>query len=234
MRRPARGDEVVRGVEVFRLAGRAVHLHEADLDFLVPRHLLPSIRTERRRNEIRIPDRDVEQRALAGRLKMRDGRLVEMSGVVQLVAAVFVRPALRTEARRGVRRIDRARRHQVSILLLRLGDQLDQRVHTRRKIRVGHERQRVRRRLDDLVDVRVVEAAAFVLARLLPCRLFEVRDAAGRVVLLQNVGNRDRAVDLDLRRPELVVDRHGRRRHRANRVVVRRCGRCRSQRGKNC
>ncbi len=218
---------------VLSIAGRAVHLHEADLDLLVSRHVLSALRTERRRDEIGVLDCDVEEGALAGGLKVRDRRFVQMTGVVQLVAAVLVRPTLGAEARRRMRRINRARRHQVAILLLRSRDQLDQRVETRRETRIRHERQRVRCGLNDLVDVGVVEPPPFVRSRLLPRRLLEIRDAAGRVVLLQDVRNRHRAVDRELRRPELIVDRHGRRRHRANGIVPRGLG-SRRQHGKNC
>jgi hypothetical protein len=175
----------------------------------------------------------VEQRPLARRFEVRDGGFVQMPGVVQLVAAVLVDPALGSDAGRRMLGIDRASREEIAVFLLRPGDELDQTIEAHAQLRVGHERERIRRGLDDLVNVGVVESAPFVRAALQVRGLLEIRDAAGVVVLFQDVRDGDRAIDLDLRLPEPIVDRHGRRRHRADRVVVRRRRRKRDSEGCN-
>jgi hypothetical protein len=58
---------------------------------------------------------------------VRDGRLVEVSEVVELVAVDLLEdPALLSRPRVRLLRVDRARRVQVSVGLLRGGDLLDQ------------------------------------------------------------------------------------------------------------
>jgi len=97
------------------------------------------------------------------------------------------RPSAPARRRRRVLRIDGARRKEVAVRLLRLGDQLNQLVEPGAQPRIGDQRQRVRRRLDDLEDVRVVEAAPFVRTALLARGLLEIGDAAGVVVLREDV-----------------------------------------------
>ena len=197
-------DEELRGVEIPAIAGDAEHLHQPDFDHLVPGNGVASGRAERRRDEVGVLDRDVEKRLLAGGLVVRHRGFIEVAGVVELVAAVLVHPALRSDAGGGVLRIDRARGEEIAVGLLRSGDQRDQVVDLLVERRIRLRLQRQRRGLDDLVDVGVVEAAPGIRARHLPRRLAEVVDAPGRLVLPHDVRDGHAPVDLELRRPEAV------------------------------
>ena len=87
--------------------------------------------------------------------------------------------------------------------------------------------QRVRRAFDHLVDVGVVERIRRVLVifeRLAAQRLGgadEVIDAAGLFILLEREGNGDRAIGLDARRPEAVVDVNGGERNGLDGIIAR-------------
>lgn len=199
-------EEELRLVQVLAIAGRARQLHEGELDFLVPGDVVPAGRSERATDEVGALDRDVEQRALAGRLEVRDRRLVQMALVVQLVAGVQPRPAFRSRARRRMRRIRGPRGVQISVGLLRRGDDRDQIVELLVERRVGGGDQRVRRGLDDLVDVGVVVPVALVRPVKRVRRLAEIVDAPGLVVLRKDVRDRDAAVHVHLRAPEAAGD----------------------------
>ena len=97
--------------------------------------------------------RDVEQRALAGGLIVRDRGFVQMPEVVQLVAVDLLEdPALRS--RPGVRRlrVDRACRVEIPVGLLRRGDLLDEAVDVGFQLGIGVDAQRVGRAFNHFVD----------------------------------------------------------------------------------
>jgi len=104
----------------------------------------------------------------------------------------------------------------------------DQRVDIGFELRIGMDAQRVRRPLYDLVHVGVVERVSGrlpVFQRLAAehgRRAFEQVHAAGPLALLKREWDRDRAIDLDLRRPEPVGQVHRGERHWLDRIVPRR------------
>ena len=86
-------EEELRLLEVLPVARRAVELDEADLDLLVARHRAAPLQIEHRADQVGVLDRHVQQRPLARGLEVRDGGLVEVAGVVELVALLLVDPA---------------------------------------------------------------------------------------------------------------------------------------------
>ncbi len=82
MRLAALGDEPVGGFQILLVAGRAIELHQRELDLLVTRHGVASVRAKRVADEIGVPDRYVEERPLAGRFKVRDTRFNQVAGVI--------------------------------------------------------------------------------------------------------------------------------------------------------
>ena len=138
-----------REVEVPPVVRRLIQAHQCELDLLVPGRVTPRGGAERLPNQVGVPDRDVHQRPLPGRCRVRDGRFVQMPEVVQLVAAgVLVDEPLRADAGRRLRRVDRPRRKHVTIRLLRRRDEIDQLVELLRERRIRMRYERVRGRFD--------------------------------------------------------------------------------------
>ena len=111
-----------------------------------------------------------------------------------------------------VRRIDRAGRVKISVLLLGRRNSLDQGIDVSVELRIGVNAQRVRRPLDHFVDVGIVERIPRRLRVLEPLTAQrpggadEVVDAAAQLALFEGKRNRLDAVGLDARRPEHVVE----------------------------
>ena len=100
--RPARVEQELGEVQVALVAGHAVELDQAHLGDLVPGPDRLLAGPEGAVEQVRGPQRDVEQRPLARRLVVGHRGLVEMAEVVQLVAvhllqlpALLPRPAVR-------------------------------------------------------------------------------------------------------------------------------------------
>ena len=195
-------DEVLRELEVLRISSRLVETAEADLDFLVSRSFaaLSLAEAERLRNEVGVPGRHVEKRALARHLVVRHGGLVEMAHVVQLACVAVSAERLRAHHRRLVPK--RAGGVEISVLLLRAGDLGDEVVEVAVELGIGMLRERVGRAFDDLEDVGVVPGHALEAALLAPRGPFEVRYAP-RLLALAEVGlDSHEPVRLDAREPE--------------------------------
>ena len=206
-------EEEARQVQVAPLAGGVGQLDQRQLHLLVAGHVVAGVGSEVGVDPVGETDRHVEERPVTGGAPVGHGRLDQVAGVVELVAAGGdVDPALGAEPRRRVLRVDRARRHQVPVRLLGRGDQADQVVHLRAErgglVPGRRLRQRVGGRLDRLVDVRVVEPPALIGGFRLPCqppgRPLEVGHPPGLPVLLEDVRDGDRAVPLQARAPEVV------------------------------
>ena len=214
--------------EVFLLAGDAVHLHQRHLGDLVARPRRALAGTEGVHQQIGGLRRDVEEVLLAGRLVVGGGRLEQVAEVVELVRVVaLVDPALLAGPAVRVHRIDRPRRVDVAVGLLRGGDLRDHPVNVGVELRIGLDVEDVGCAFDHLVEVGVVER---IRRRLLVVLLaaqrhrgaLEVVDASRLLALLERGRDRDLAVGLDARRPEDVVQLDGREGHRLDGVVVRR------------
>jgi hypothetical protein len=152
-----------------------------------------------------------------------------MAEVVELVAVVaFELPPFLPGPRMRAGGVDRACRVEVAVLLLGGGNRLDEAVDVLLEGRVGMHGEGVRRPLDHLVDVGVVEGIAGgsgVLERLAaqgPGGAEEVVDAARLLAHAEREGDGLGAIDLDSRGPELVGEVDGGEGHRLDRVVARR------------
>jgi len=108
---------------------------------------------------------------------------------------------------------------EITVGLLGRGDDGDEVVELLVERGIGMRQERVRRRLDDLVDVRVVVALSLVLAGDLVRGLEEVVDPARQLVLPHDVRDSDRAVDIEPRFPEAIGDPHVREGDGRDRVV---------------
>ena len=132
-----------------------------------------------------------EQCLLAGAEVVGDGGLEQVAEVVELVAVVaFEHPALGAGPAVRLLRVDRPRRVDVAVGLLRGGDLRDQAVDVGVELRIRVDVERVGRALDDLVDVGVVEriAGGAFFERLAAERLrgaLEVVDALRALALLE-------------------------------------------------
>ena len=222
-------DQELRQRQVVFLAGHAIHLHERHLGDLMAGPDRPLAGTERVHQQIGGLRRDVEEVLLARRLVVRRRGLEEVTEVVELVAVVaLVDPALLAGPAVRVLRIDRARRVDVAVGLLRRGDLGDHAVDVGVELRIGLHVEHVGRPFDHLVEVGVVERVGrrLLVVRLAAERLrgaLEVVDAPGLLALLEGGGNRHLAVRLDARRPEHVVQVDRRERHGLDGVVALLC-----------
>ena len=222
-----------------RVVGHAVEFDQAHLDNLVSGREPPFAIAKIVPEQFGIFQTHIEQRAFARRLEMRDARLVEMPRAVKFVAEFgVVVPALLPHpfvARRI--RVHRAERVEVAVRLLRRRNPRDPAVELLLERRVRLHAEHIRRALDRLVGVGVVERVdrrrldlEILLARRAPAhdlgREIEILQPARRLALLQRERHRDRPVDLLLRLPETAGDAHGGKRHGLIRVVG---GGCRSR-----
>ena len=200
--------EMRRELQPAFVSGLAVQLRQAHFDDLVPGGDARIVAAEVAVHELGRLYRHVKQRAVAGRLVIRRGTFVEVPQVVQLVAQVrIVQPALLVDplVRRRIR-VHRAERVQVAVGLLRRLNMLNDVLHLRLQLRVRVRLERIRRALQELVDVRVVErqrgrrpvlerrfSGGTPLHRL--GSQVEVLQTPRLQALLQREGDRDLAVD---------------------------------------
>ena len=224
--RPTLVEHELREREILLVAGHPVHLHEAHLGDLVPGPDRSLARTEGPGEQVSRADRDVEQRSLAGCLKVGNRGLEQMPEIVELVAVVaLVHPALLAGPGMRMLRVDRPRGVEVAVRFLRCRDFRDHSVDIAVELRIGLHAEHVRGAFDDLVEIGVVERIARRLhvVRLAAERLsraLEVVDATGQLALLKGRRNGHLPVGLDPRCPEDVGQAHRRERHRLDGVVV--------------
>ena len=233
--RPALVDQELRQGQVTLVAGDPVQADEPHLGHLVSRPDRRLAGSERAVEQVGAAHGHVEQRPLARGLVVRSRRLEQVSEVVQLVAVVALElpphlagPWMRCGG------VDRPRRIEIAVGFLGGRNGRDQLVDVGIELRVRVHAEGVRRAFDDLVQIRVVERVAW---------RFRVRRAARPSAPAPHAGScptrpvsshcckrgrdRGRPVGLDPWCPELVVQRHGRERHRLDGVVARRrCRRC--------
>jgi hypothetical protein len=137
---------------------------------------------------------DVEQRALARGLEVRDARLDEVARDIQLVAVAQVGPAVLRldELEVGV---------EVAVVALRLGDGGDEPVELGRERRVGMRGEPVARGLDPFGQIGILPEQAVELALLLARGDLEIVHAAAAL------GAEDAVVErLPLARDDGVAD----------------------------
>ena len=213
---PALGDEVRRQLAVALHAGGAGELHEGELDFLMPAVTgqLAGAQAKGAANQVGQPADHIEQRPLAGGGEMRDARLDEMPGNIQLVTVAEIGPAVLRldELEIGV---------EVAIAALRLRNGRDEPVELSVERRVGMRGQPIAGRLDPLRQIRVLPKQPMKLPRLLAGGDLQVVHATAplraRQAVVQRlplVGN-DRVPDqLRPTGEEAVVETHVRQRER--------------------
>ncbi len=148
--------------------------------------------TEHRIDEVGEARHDLEERPLAGDLEVRNRRLDQVTGAVELVALDELRPPL-LRFHQGEERV------YVSIFLLRLADDAHEGVDLLLELLVGVREEGVRRRLDPLADVAVLEHHPVDLA---------ARLAGGDAEVFNRVALGD-AGDVVVERAPLVGDRLG-------------------------
>jgi hypothetical protein len=158
-------------------------------------------------------------------LIVRRRRLEQVAEIVELVAVVaLVDPALLARPPVRALGVDRPRRVDVAVGLLSRGDLRDEAVDVGVQLGIGLHVQHVRRAFDDLVEVAVIERVGRRghVVRLAPQglrRALEIVHATRLVALLEGRRNRDRAVGLDPRRPEDVVQPDRGEGHRLDGIV---------------
>ncbi len=218
-------DEELRLLEVLGITRHAIELDQAYLDFLMSGNVyaLSLALTEHFAHEVGILDRHVEERAFARSTEMLDGSFVHVSDVVELMTAAQVRPAPLLAGILVLGVVDRTRRVEVAVLLLRRRDLGNQIVEVLVQLGVGMDCQCVGRPLDHLHDVGVVEEDPLEAAFLQPARHLEVGDATGFLALLEIVANGYLAIRLEPRRPERVVYLHVGKRHGLDGIIALRC-----------
>ena len=213
-------EKELRQLQVAAFAGRAIQLHQADLDLLVARHVANPAGPEHAVDQLRVADRHLQQGTLAGGLVMGHGRLVQVADVVELVVDLQVRPAREPlPLRIHPRGIDGAGGVEVAVLLLGPRDLGDEGVEIGVELGVGVAMQRIGGPLHHLEHVGVVEEDALVRPLHEPGGLGEVVDAAGLLALAEVVGNRYPAVGHDPGLPEAIVESHPREGNRRHWVV---------------
>ena len=218
--RPAAGVEEELGErEVLVVAGGAGELDEADLDLLVAGRVLQLVGAEDVVHQVGVLDRRVEQGAVAGRLPVGDGGLVEVAGIVKFVLMGDVGPAVALAAQnlRPAAVEGGAGGVEVAVVLLRGGDAFVELVAVVAQLRVRLVGQRVGGALDHLVDVAVVVERPAVGRPLHAGGGVEVFEAAGLVALLEGVADRV-AVGVQPRLPKPLADVDGGERHGRDRV----------------
>jgi len=199
-------EEEPRELEVLVAAGDVGELDQRQLDFLVSGHVVAFLGPEDAGDVVGELDRDVQQRLLAGGAIVSDGRLEEMPGAVQLVAGAAVRPP-------ALRLLERVVAVEVAVGLLGGGDPGDDLVDLPVEVRVAVGLEQVGSALQHLVDVGVVEVNALKAAFHEAAGLGEIAEAPGLPAPLEVVRDRPRAVRLDARGPEFVLDGHLGERH---------------------
>ena len=165
---PAALKQKPRKIKIFALAGDPVELNQRQLDLGMSRGDVELPRPPDRSHEVGAFDRHIEQRPFARRLIVRDGSLVQMPHIVQLVTVTVValQPPAVVHPLPGTRDAGRvvgmngARRVEISVRLLRRGDLGDQRVQVGIQRGIRRRGQTVSRAFDHLIDIRIVERGA--------------------------------------------------------------------------
>ena len=197
MRLPSpRVDEVLGQGKVPRLAGRPGELDQGQFDLLVP--AIPAPLTwpppEHRGDVVCLAGHDVEQTALAGRLKVGDGSFHQMPGAIHLVRVAQVGPALA--------RIDALEvTVDIPAWVLQPGVPGNDGVEIGLQRGIGMGRQRQAGRLDPFGVVGIPEMVRAVGHAEAPVQVQRV-EPAGLGQHLAHMRNRDIAVELKARRPE--------------------------------
>ena len=238
--------EEMRGeLQPARIAGLTVELRKAHFDDLVAGGNAGILAAEVLVQEFGGLHGHVEQRAVAGRLVIRRGALVEMPQVVRFMAQIRVfQPALPVDPvmRRGIR-VHGAEGIQITVRLLRRLHVLNDILHLLLQLGVRVRLERVGRALQKLINIRVVERERrerSVLERRF-ARGAAPHGLGGEVEILQSVGldallerkrDRDLAVDLLTFREQSRGEPDFRKRHGLDRIVrVRGKGRGGHERG---
>ena len=199
-------------VQVLLFSCHFEQLDQGQLDFLVPRHPVASLRAENGHHMVGETDGHVQQFPLAGRLVIGDGRLRHVTGTVHLVL-VHVLPTV-LQPGEGVIGI------QVSIGLLGGRELVDPLVTLGLQHRIRLDLQGISHALERLIHVGIVVENT----RMLPFpfrRVLEIPDPAGLVLdLVDAHGQGDILVDPEPGTPETIVDLHIGKTHRRHQFPV--------------
>jgi hypothetical protein len=194
-------DEEPGQLEVPAFAGDPRQLHERQFDLRMPRIAHPlRRRTEHRIDLVGETPGDGEEIGLAGRLEVGHGRLEHVARAVQFVVVAEVHPAF-AGFLHGVIAV------QVSVLVLRRREDRDDLVQLPVQLRVRVRGQRVGRRFQGLVDVRIHEHRPLEPARRPFPRQPQVLQVLRLLQILQVDRDRRQPVCLPPRSPETVGNR---------------------------
>ncbi len=172
-------NEVARKLKHYGIAGRVVHAHQCQLDLLMSGIAvqLALVRTQHAVYVIRHARHYVKQRLFAGRLVVRARGLHHVTRAVQFVIVAQVGPALA-----GL--LDNVVCVQIAVGLLCAAYKRDCLVAGLFQLFIRAQHERIRRRLQPLGYVGILEYAAFKLTLLVTRRDLEVHNAvAGRSAL---------------------------------------------------
>jgi hypothetical protein len=161
----------------------------------MPRDVLRLARTELAIEQVGQPGRDVQERLLPRRLVVSSGGFEQMAR-----REVLVKERKVLEAQLG--HIDLDEGIEITVLLLRGRNAVDNPVHRRLKRRVGMNGERPRGAFYPLVNVRVCPEWPAELPGCLAGGDVEVAETAGRLDLLQDMTECSRAIHFETRRPE--------------------------------
>ena len=209
-------------IEILLVARRSVEPCQAHFDDLVPGRFAELVGPEDRREIVGVLDRDIEERPLAGRLVMGNGRFVHVARVVEFVAMVEFLPTLVAKPLFQVLRVVGSACVEIAVVLLGPGDRGDQIVDVLVQLGVGFHGQGIRGAFGDLVRIGVVEREPSTMFSLdQPGGELEVIHPAVLLALAEGVGDRDLAIRFDARGPEWPGQFDVGKRHRPHGIVVR-------------
>ena len=223
---PALQDKT-REIQIRPRTGDPVQFHQCKFDLLVAGGNIQFPRPPDRGHKIRALDRHIEQGAFAGRLIMRDGRLVQMADIIKLMTvaviafqtAAVIQPPFRAGDPRRVIGMDGARRVQITVRLLRGRDLGNQLVQIRIQFRIGRQRETIGCALDHFVDIRIVKRRPAELAGHQAAGFRKVVDASGLFAFFERIPDGHGMIGLEPVPPEPGPQLDRRERQRPHRII---------------
>ena len=195
-------DEVFGQIKIPLLVCRPVQLDQCQLDFFVAAvtTLLAWIRAKHRRDVINIPPHHVEKLAFTGRLKVSDCAFEHVPGAIEFV--------LVAEVCKAVHRLDHGKMGvQVTVRLLRRGNQINHVVGTFLQLGIGMRREAERRGFDPFAHVRIPENVWFIGLAMFPLKLERINAASVLALFVLN-GQCRLAINLHQPSPKSAINPH--------------------------
>jgi len=214
IRHPADIQKTFGHIQIQPLARIMIQLHQPQLDFLMPRRLVDGLAViivgvSLKEGLVDMPGalfRNIQQFGLAGRLRIRYGRFIKMTYIIQLVAVEHI--TVRTRPHFAHNRIAADMRNiQIAIRLLGPGNNIDNPIHGRLNlgIRLGGNHQC--RPFHHLIQVRGIKPMGFGFGTAFVFQVFSTHPQPPLGYLRLGKGVRQRILDqhLDPRRPDPII-----------------------------